>query len=257
MPEPIVMPVMSEAQEASWHALMDLYDDIPEQWTLVGGQLVHLWCADRGANVTRPTDDIDAVLDVRAKPRILLQVTQALTDRGFTAETSQNGVQHRWRRGEAVVDVLIPRHLGPRASRYTGAAGGRTIETPGAQKVLNRTGTALVRVGDRVGTILRPTLVGAIIGKSAAYTVELDRDRDRHLGDLVTLASLLRPSDTRAGAGLDNRERRLVSNAIGAARTKPDTWSFVPGGRVALDRLARALLRPGRAQSHQPPPHVP
>ncbi|WP_307378915.1 hypothetical protein [Microbacterium sp. W4I20] len=80
--------------------------------------------------------------------------------------------------------------------------------------------------------------MGAIIGKAAAFTVMLDRDRDRHLGDLVVLASLLRSSDLR-GASLDTRERALVINAVGAARANPAAWAYVANGSEAL---SRALL---------------
>lgn len=151
--------------------------------------------------------------------------------------TGAEDVQHRWVRDEAVIDVLIPRHLGARAARRRGALGGRTIATPGAQKVLERSETVSVRIGERVNDILRPTLVGAIIGKAAAFTVVLDRNRERHLGDLVVLSSLLRPSDLR-GAPLDARERALVSNAVGAARAKPASWAYVPRGSEALTRAA-------------------
>lgn len=243
MPDVIILPAVTAAQEAGWHALMELYEDIPDGWTLVGGQLVHLWCAERGADFARPTDDIDTVLDVRARPQALWDVTAALHGRGFTAITSGENLQHRWVRGKAIVDVLIPRHLGSRASGRRGVLGGRTIESPGAQKVLNRTEQVTVRVGSRESTILRPSLVGAIIGKAAAYTVMLDRNRDRHLGDLVALARLLRPSDLR-GAPLDSRERGLVANAVGAARVQPATWAYVPRGGEALERVALLTRAP-------------
>lgn len=64
----IVLPPMLDAQTASWHALMDLHERHPEGWTVVGGQMVHLHCAERDHAPTRPTDDADAVLDVRADP---------------------------------------------------------------------------------------------------------------------------------------------------------------------------------------------
>lgn len=140
------MPVMTEAQEAGWHALMDLYEACPQGWALVGGQLVHLWCAERQTFVARPTDDADAVLDVREHPDIHYRATAVLQGMGFTAETTSEGVQHRWVKGKAVIDLLIPRHLGEVASNKAGAGGGRTIATPGAQKVLNRTEVVHVRV---------------------------------------------------------------------------------------------------------------
>jgi len=245
--QPITMPVMTDAQEAGWHALMDLYEAIPYGWTLVGGQLVNLWCAERNAFVARPTDDADAVLDVRGHPDIHLEVTTVLLDMGFRPELNRSGVQYRWIRGEAVLDLLIPRHLGENATNRRGAGGGRAIPTPGAQKVLNRSETVRVKVGDRVGSIPRPTLLGAIIGKASAYTVTLDPNRDRHLGDLVVLASMLRPRDVRDNP-MDALELDRVHNAIGSARLKPTTWAHIPGGVEALDRLAGVTHRQARDQ---------
>lgn len=50
----IVMPAMTPAQEASWHGLLDLYERLPLHWTLIGGQMVHLHCAERGFAPRRP-----------------------------------------------------------------------------------------------------------------------------------------------------------------------------------------------------------
>lgn len=89
------MPAMSIGQEQAWHALMDLHDLVSTDWSLVGGQMVHLHCAERGGAPIRPTDDADTVVDVRAQPDILRTFTAALTQLGFTADTAGNGMQHR------------------------------------------------------------------------------------------------------------------------------------------------------------------
>ncbi|WP_406829454.1 hypothetical protein ABEG17_10640 [Pedococcus sp. KACC 23699] len=65
MPEPVELPVMNVAQRQSWHALMELYQRISSNWALIGGQLVHLHCAERGVSPTRPTNDADAVVGSR------------------------------------------------------------------------------------------------------------------------------------------------------------------------------------------------
>ena len=77
------MPVMSAGQAASWHGLMDLHEKVPAGWTLVGGQLVHLHCAERGEHPERPTDHIDTVVDVRAATDMLDTFAQALLDLDF------------------------------------------------------------------------------------------------------------------------------------------------------------------------------
>lgn len=43
----VTMPAMSAGQEQAWHALMDLHELVPTDWSLVGGQMVHLHCAER------------------------------------------------------------------------------------------------------------------------------------------------------------------------------------------------------------------
>lgn len=245
MTDIILMPAMTDPQMQAWLTLLDLHEQIPSGWTIVGGQMVLMWCAERGATMSRPTDDADAVLDVRMNQEILLTFTSALSERGYDPVTGSSGVQHRWKNGDAVVDVLIPRHLGPVGANRRGAGGGRTIETPGAQKVLDRSEDVRVQIAERVGMVPRPSLLGAIVGKSAAYTVQLDRSRDRHLGDLVLLASVLRPSDVDGHPQLDSRELHLVSNALGNARAKPGTWSHVEHGDAGLDRLA-GIVREAR-----------
>lgn len=65
MPDVVRMPVMDEAQKQSWHALMELYEHLDSGWTLIGGQLVHLHCAERGTIPSRPTNDVDTVVDSR------------------------------------------------------------------------------------------------------------------------------------------------------------------------------------------------
>lgn len=108
-----------------------------------------------------------------------------------------------------------------------------------------------VTVAGRTGKISRPALLGALIGKSAAYTVVLDGNRDRHLGDLVTLAALLRPADVSGRAALDRRELELLGNAVGNARLKPSTWAHVPDGEIALDRLSGVIRRAVRLRQER------
>ena len=87
---------------------MDPFERLDSNWTLIGGQLVHLHCAERGASPTRPTNDIDTVVDLRASQMMLATFTGVLKDMGFTPETSAEGIQHRWCRDKAQIDVLIP-----------------------------------------------------------------------------------------------------------------------------------------------------
>jgi hypothetical protein len=133
----IVLPPMPPEQTASWIGLLDLHERLPEGWTLIGGQVVHLHCAERGQFPVRPTNDADTVIDVRADPTMLATFTETLTDLGFrSAGISAEGLQHRWVRGEASIDVLLPDGIGERASRRSGVTGSPTLPTAGGTQAL-------------------------------------------------------------------------------------------------------------------------
>jgi hypothetical protein len=235
----VIAPAMAAGQLESWQGLLAVSARLPTDWCLVGGQLVQLHCWERGASPNRPTDDGDVVLDVRARPTIVLDFTQALVDEGFEAETSQGGLQHRWVKGDATIDVLIPTRLGIHARVQT-ARGGHPIATPGAPSVLNRAEHVDVRLPDRTeGTIPRPTLQGALIAKAYAYTVPLDLARDRHLTDFTVLSTLVSAADD-IGVGLTRTERNKVGNALVNARENPLALA-VEGGAEGLARLRLAL----------------
>lgn len=239
----VVMPAMREAQRAGWVALLDVHDVHPTGWTLVGGQMVHLWCAERGASPSRPTDDLDAVLDVRGEPGnpgVLMTFTTVLTQLGFVPSgTSPQGHQHRWVRDGAQIDVLIPGGVGERAARRTGAAGGTTLQTPAAQQALDRSEDVEVDVSGRVGTVRRPSLLGALVAKAAAHTVALDPARRRHLLDFLVLSTLIEPADHIGAAA--TRDRRYLTSMLGAISNDRRAVFEVDGGADGLVTLRLAL----------------
>jgi hypothetical protein len=187
----IIMPQMSAAQAASWHGVMDLHERLDHGWTLVGGQLVHLHCAERDNAPPRPTDDIDTVIDVRAETTMLRTFTATLTDLGFTSGcVSAEGIQHRWIRDEAILDVLLPDGIGPRAASRTGVTGSPTIPTPGGTQALRRSVSVPVTLDGRQGHVRRPDLIGALVVKAAAHTTVGDPAKGRHRLDFATRADL-------------------------------------------------------------------
>lgn len=207
----IDVSVTSSGQEASWHALLDLHEAVPEAWVLVGGQMVRLHAAERGYRFVRPTDDADAVLDVKLRPTILHDVTAALVAMGFSsAGVSPSGIEHRWKRGAAQIDVLIPQGLGERLSaKAVGVSGSPTVETPAGQIVVDLAEVVDVRVGNRVGSVRRPTLLGALIAKAAADTTVSSSSAaaGRHLEDFVAMSAMLKVADLAGIASTRNQRR--------------------------------------------------
>jgi hypothetical protein len=235
------MPAMAPQQEASWHGLFRLAERVSEGWTLIGGQMVHLHCAEHGVDPYRSTPDIDTVLDVRGVPKILMEVTSALQEAGFVAKGVTAGEkQHRWEesKSSAIIDVLIPEGLG-RAADYQGAGGFPGLPTPGAQLALKRSETVIVDVAGATGAVRRPSLLGACIAKAAAYSVTVESNREKHLDDIALLASMLSARDLRR-AGLAKSERRYLRGALPDARTHYAV-PRMDGAAEGLDRLASLL----------------
>lgn len=233
----IVLPPMLEAQTASWHALMDLHERHPEGWTLVGGQMVHLHCAERSHTPPRPTDDADTVLDVRADPRFHESFTATLAELGFTFRTSGEGLQHRWVNGPAQIDVLLPDGIGERAASRPGAGGSPTLATPGGTQALSRTETVAVTVTGRSGHVRRPDLVGALVIKAAAHS--LGTDNRRHRLDFVVLATMLAARDFRRTPATKSDRRRL-REMVAAVRADRAAMLSDTGVEAALARLETA-----------------
>lgn len=213
----IELPPLFGGQHQSWIALIELAERLGKHWLLVGGQMVFLHGIERGETTTRPTDDVDVVVDLRTDPAGLPKMHAVLTDAGFVQDPpNPEGAAHRYRRGDASFDVLAPDNLGERASLALGA--GRTIAAPGTTQAVARSEAVVVDLDGRRGVVRRPNLVGALLGKAAAVTkiASLTADeRAKHLQDFDSLARLLGPAD-RAEASLAKAERRRIRGMIDA-----------------------------------------
>jgi hypothetical protein len=239
----ITMPAMSAKQAASWHALMDLYERLPEHWVLVGGQMVHLHCAEHDHFPERPTDDADTVVDVRADPKMLESFTGALDALGFKPDTSGDGLQHRWTKGDAQVDVLLPDGVGENALKRHGVGGAPTIETQGGSQALARAEVVEVEIDGRRGFVRRPNIIGSLVMKAAAHDAIRDAAKGRHRRDFVTLAALVAARDFRQAA-LRPKDRKRLRAMLAACRADDQVMSGMDGASAALDRLERGAGLP-------------
>lgn len=233
----IVLPAMPQEQTASWLGVLDLYGELPTGWTLIGGQLVHLHCAERGQIPVRPTNDVDTVIDVRADPTILHTFTKVLTDLGFiSAGISAEGRQHRWVRGDASIDVLLPEGIGERAQEREGVTGSPTLPTQGGTQALRRSGVIPVAVDGREGFVRRPNLVGALVVKAAAHTNVGDQDPRRHRRDFLVLAGLITAADF-ANDALSKKDRHRLRRILDAVETDRELLLETSGAGDIVARL--------------------
>lgn len=233
----IVLPAMPPEQTASWIGVLDLYDHLSEGWTLIGGQLVHLHCAERRQFPVRPTNDADTVIDVRADPKMLHTFTKTLTDIGFeSAGISVEGRQHRWVRGKASIDVLLPNGVGERASERQGVTGSPTLPTAGGTQALQRSEVVAVTVDSREGFVWRPNLVGALVVKAAAHGNAGDPGVARHRRDFAVLAGLITTADF-ADEDLTKKDRERLRLIVTAIKNDRELLLEIPGATAAIERL--------------------
>lgn len=236
----ILLPAMPPEQTASWWGLLDLHERLAEGWALIGGQLVHLHCAERGQYPVRPTNDADTVIDVRADPTMLVTFTATLTDLGFgPAGISADGLQHRWIRGDASLDVLLPDGIGERARLRPGVTGSPTLPTAGGTQALQRSETVPVTVAGRAGAVRRPNLVGALVGKAAALSNSGDPGLGRHRRDFAVLAGLLTARDVR-NEPLTKKDRQRLRAMVAAVKKDRALLLEIPDAENSLARLVTA-----------------
>lgn len=237
---PVDLPSFDGAPAALWTAVLDLADGIPSvPWTVVGGQMVFLHALEHGAPLPRISEDVDAAVDVRARPRAVREVVACLHALGFRpVGTSREGRTHRFERdqhGSSVVfDVLVPRGLGPRADTVT-VPPGRAFPAPGVGQALARTELIPVRHRGRSGWVPRPSLLGAIVSKAAAAAV--DRvDTARHLQDVAFLCGLVADPFAMADA-LGATDRRRLSAVARMLDDGHEAWRAAPTGQDATSAL--------------------
>lgn len=117
--------------------------------------------------------------------------------------------------------------------------GARTVSAPGTTQALNRTEPVEVLVGGRTGTVLRPNLIAALVGKAAARTeIPTDRASRRHSADFVMLASLISGRDFKE-TELTKKDRRRLQLMLEQCRSETSTMS-VEGAARSLEHLERS-----------------
>lgn len=181
----------------------------PGSWALVGGLMVHVHALRAGVEATRPTRDVDLLLDVGAAS--VSDIAGSLTGLGFAAaDPSPGNPLHRFSRGEHdVVDVMVARDVRMR-TRWQRRP---LLRSPGAAQALQRRDTYTLTSLARSSTIEVPDELGAIIAKAAAYAVD-SRNPGRHLEDLAVLAATVGNPRVLALSTLTRKDRRHLRRAI-------------------------------------------
>jgi hypothetical protein len=222
---------------AGWHAILDLAEDDPSSWTLIGAHMVLLHGREHGREPPRASRDFDVLVNVRLVPAGTERVTRRLLEVGFElADPAPDGIAHRLRRGRAVIDVLAPDGVGSKTSLTT-LPPARTVQVPGGTQALKRSEPVDVSVEGRTGVVPRPNLLGALLVKARA--VDVDDVPEAQRRDLAFLLSLV-PDPRALAADLSGAERRWLKRRA-AMVDEMAPWLGLPNpddARLALEILA-------------------
>lgn len=237
--QPVGLPVIAGLDDELWDTLIELTDLQPGEWTLVGGQMVHLHALENAATPPRLSTDLDIVVDARVVSGAVPRFVAALEHRGFESDgMSPEGVGHRYRRRNVAIDVLAPEGLGARANLTT-TPPGRTIQVPGGTQALHRTELLPVKTKSNTGLVPRPSLLGAIVIKALAVTVDDTPEAQR--SDLAFLLSLIDDPIALADE-LDAKDRQRLRDREELLDPTSTTWRALAQDDANRGRAALAIL---------------
>lgn len=235
--EPIRIVPSSDAEAQLWRTTAEvarLFADWP--WVLVGGLMVAILERERGVAPVRTTIDVDALIDVRALTQATRQAAVRLEEAGFAAEQTADGLAYRFVRGEDIVDILAPDHLGRRTDIVT-APPGKTIEAVGGRQALERRRVVAVETDGETFSVPIPTLLGAIIIKARASA---SSKQPKHPRDLARLFALV---DDVEGMRMEmsSKEQGYLRARSELRDPRHPAWSGIPNAEdaiIALERLS-------------------
>jgi len=220
-----------------WLALLDLTQAHPTGWTLIGAQMVALHAAEQGRTGPRQSLDLDILVNARLLADGTEHVARSLLNLGFDLDGQDAfGVGHRFRRGRATIDVLAPDGLSDR-TRIVTVAPARTISVPGGTQALARSEVVGVQIGERRGSIPRPSLLGAILIKARAVSVD-DVPEAQRIDLAFLLALVENPRSLRAE--LRGKERTWLLERAELLDPAHPAWRAVDAAEVG-QRALRVL----------------
>jgi hypothetical protein len=234
----IEIPELGDEQHHLWRDLMDLAEAFPEQWTIIGAHMVALYAWEADLR-TRPSEDVDVLVNVRLAANAAEEVSRFLRERDYEPEISMNGMAHLFtRRHVGQIDVFVPEGLGQHANRQT-VPPNRTISVPGGTQALQRSRPIAVRSRDRDGHVPRPNLLGALLIKLRA--IEVDDVPAAQRADVALLLQLVQDPDAMA-SGLSRTERRWVRRHSYFADPTDPAWDEFEADDRERAALAYARL---------------
>jgi hypothetical protein len=181
-------------------ALKQLGQLVPtSRWCLIGGLMVEILLASRGAAMIRATGDGDIVGDVVADRRVLRKLASGLLEMNFeespTGWDGDIGVRFRDKSSAAFIDVLTPANSSRLKNVVPTQPNRRSLEAPGTDFALLTATDFLVTYADAEPPlrIRVPSVVGGLYAKaSACHEIRNAADPHKHLQDAAALLTVSR-----------------------------------------------------------------
>ena len=236
---PVELPTLPGHDYELWLTLVDLSELRPGEWSLIGGQMVFLQAMQHGVEPPRVSTDLDVLVNARVVTGGVREFVKAIEAIGFALTgTSPEGLAHRYKRDGVSVDVLAPEGLGSRTDLTT-TPPGRTLQVPGGTQALNRTELLPVIFGSHQGLVPRPSLLGAIVGKSVA--VEVDDVPEAQRLDLALLLSLIEDPLAMASE-LTTKDRQRLQARSEKLDASQQAWAGLSDEQADRGRAALRIL---------------
>lgn len=229
-----------------WPLAFELASHLPKgSWVLVGGLMVHVHALRAGVTASRPTTDVDMLLNIETTSAT--EIGRALTGLGFVTVVPYRGNPvHRLTRGADVVDLLVARNVRT-PTRWNQQP---LLRSPGAAQALDRRDTYTLIGREQSVAVDVPDALGALITKAAAYAID-SRNPQRHLEDLAVLGASAGSPRTLGLDTLTPKDRRHLNRVV-PHLTDPhhDAWAVLDAydrelGQRIWTRIA-AAARPAR-----------
>ena len=91
----IEIPELGDERHRLWCDLIDLAEAYPGRWTIIWAHMVALYAWEVGV-ASRPSDDVDVLVDVRLAANGTEEVSSFLLERGYEPEISSPCSFNSW-----------------------------------------------------------------------------------------------------------------------------------------------------------------